>query len=208
MPSLTTCILARPTMSVALYLQMVGRALRPVCFDCGAAALWTEPACTRCGSANVKRKARVHDHAGCILAHGLPDAERDYSLNGEVRRKSKRDLQIPTVRACKQCFALFDPRDHDACPECGAASKRVSREIREVKDAKAIAIEKLAGRGTDSPETEALKRAFLESQLRKAAEAGHRPGWARERYRARFGEPPPVLWMAQMQVDMQQRRSA
>ena len=50
-PELSCCVLARPTKSVALYLQMVGRVLR---------------------TAPGKSGALILDHAGNILEHGPP----------------------------------------------------------------------------------------------------------------------------------------
>ena len=62
-PAVEVCILARPTLSTGLYMQMGGRILRP---------------------APGKTEARIHDHAGCILHHGLPDDPRDYSLTADT----------------------------------------------------------------------------------------------------------------------------
>jgi DNA repair protein RadD len=63
-PELEVCILARPTLSAGLYLQMVGRVMRPC---------------------DGKTVARIHDHAGCIREHGMPDLDREYSLDPDVR---------------------------------------------------------------------------------------------------------------------------
>ncbi len=66
LPELEVCILARPTLSEALYLQMVGRALR------------THPS---------KQFARVHDHARLLPAFGHPYDDRDWTPKREARKK-------------------------------------------------------------------------------------------------------------------------
>lgn len=86
-PRLKCCVLARPTMSLTLYLQMVGRVMRP----------WQGVT------------ARIHDHAFVIGQHGLPDAERDYSLHAKPEKP-------PSLRQCEECFALYSG---EACPSCG-----------------------------------------------------------------------------------------
>lgn len=58
-PDVEAIVLVRPTLSRALYLQMVGRGLRP------------RPGKTEC---------IVLDHAGNILRHGNPEAKQDWSL--------------------------------------------------------------------------------------------------------------------------------
>ena len=60
-PGIVGAILLRPTWSLALYLQQVGRALR---------------------TAPGKDRAIILDHVGNHLRHGLPDDPRDWSLLG------------------------------------------------------------------------------------------------------------------------------
>ena len=65
-PALGAAILLRPTKSLALHLQMVGRPLRP---------------------AEGKDHAIILDHAGNSFRHGLPSDERGWSLASKQRRK-------------------------------------------------------------------------------------------------------------------------
>ncbi|MBK8752397.1 MAG: hypothetical protein IPL99_12450 [Candidatus Competibacteraceae bacterium] len=67
-PALECCVLARPTQSVGMYLQMVGRVMRPALGKAGAMVL---------------------DHAGCFGAHGLPHEHREWTLEGETERRGK-----------------------------------------------------------------------------------------------------------------------
>jgi DNA repair protein RadD len=91
-PALDGVILLRPTKSLAVYLQQVGRALRPA----------------------PGKKAVVLDHSGNALRHGLPDLEHAWSLEGRPKKKGP-----ALVRRCLECGALI-PIASRTCPECGA----------------------------------------------------------------------------------------
>lgn len=105
-PAMECAILLRPTQSLGLYLQQVGRALRP---------------------SQQKAFAVILDHAGNCERFGLPDQEREWSLEG--RDKPKGDYQAP-VRICPNCFAAFPPKPH--CPYCGAIMPLKPREVETV----------------------------------------------------------------------------
>jgi len=94
-PRLKCCVLARPTQSLALALQMTGRVRRP----------WKDP---RTGQ---WVKARLHDHAFVIAAHGPPDMERNWSLTAKPEKP-------PAQKNCKQCLAIM-VEGEESCPECG-----------------------------------------------------------------------------------------
>lgn len=93
-PSVTGAILLRPTQSVSLYLQMVGRCLRP---------------------APGKTHAIINDHVGNSLRHGLPTDPREWSLEG--RTKKQREA-APPVKVCPGCYAAIASAAR-VCPECG-----------------------------------------------------------------------------------------
>jgi DNA repair protein RadD len=108
-PAIEAAILLRPTQSLSLYLQQVGRALR-----------------THAG----KTHATILDHAGNCFRHGLPTDSRDWSLDSIPKTKSEREKPA-AVRQCKQCFAAFSARIY-ICPVCGKPVETVSREIAQV----------------------------------------------------------------------------
>ncbi len=116
-PLLEVCVLARPTLSTSLYLQMVGRVLRPVCFDCGEPASAQADCCDSCGSENIKRLARIHDHAGCLSAHGHPYAERDWSpeVASRAARKGKKTDAAARRLRCSSCNSITSRWPCDAC---------------------------------------------------------------------------------------------
>lgn len=104
-PAIEAAILLRPTQSLSLYLQQVGRALRP---------------------APGKQHAIILDHAGNSLRHGLPDDDREWSLEDRQKRK-KGEASSNPVRQCPTCYRVFRPAPK--CPGCGAVFEVQSREI-------------------------------------------------------------------------------
>lgn len=76
-PAIEAVQILRPTQSLALYLQQIGRALRP---------------------APGKEHAVIIDHTKNWLNHGLPDDVRQWSLNGKVTRQNRKLIQSANVR--------------------------------------------------------------------------------------------------------------
>jgi DNA repair protein RadD len=92
-PGVVADILLRPTKSLSLYLQMVGRASRP---------------------ADGKDMAYILDHAGNVYRHGLPTAHRRWTLHGKAPKQQDDNLLI----RCKQCGAM-NLRTALVCSACG-----------------------------------------------------------------------------------------
>ncbi len=99
-------ILARPTQSLGLYLQQVGRALR-----------------------RKKSSAIILDHAGNCMRHGLPDDDREWTLDSKKRSKRGEQEKLTAIRQCEQCFHVHRPAPQ--CPECGFVYAVKPREILE-----------------------------------------------------------------------------
>ncbi len=99
--------LARPTKSLSLHLQQIGRALRP-----------------------KDSPAIILDHAGNLLRHGLPDDRREWSLKGIDRRKTAQ-ASGPAVTQCGSCFGVYRA-GLMACPYCGVGRSLQAREVEEV----------------------------------------------------------------------------
>ncbi len=94
LPGASCVMITRPTKSLALYLQMVGRGLRP------------KPDGGDC---------LVLDLAGNAEEHGLPEDHREWSL----ARRGNPVAGDPPVRYCHQCNFMAHPAHHK-CPKCGA----------------------------------------------------------------------------------------
>jgi superfamily II DNA or RNA helicase len=100
--------LFRPTDSLSLYLQQVGRGLR------------------KCDG---KPYAVVLDHVGNSHRHGLPTDDREWTLEGKVGRQGGE--KAPSVKICPQCFSAMASAKH-ACPECGHQFVAERRELEHV----------------------------------------------------------------------------
>ena len=94
LPDAACVMLTRPTMSLSLYLQMVGRGLRPKQDDGDCVIL---------------------DLAGNGLRHGLPEEERTWSLQP---RGAPPPGESPVVQ-CPDCDGLSPAASHQ-CNHCGA----------------------------------------------------------------------------------------
>jgi len=80
------CIqLVRPTKSLSLYLQMVGRGLRP---------------------ASDKEHAIILDHANCVFMHGFPEQDRKWTLDGVKPQKNK-----ITIYKDRETGKEYEPRE-------------------------------------------------------------------------------------------------
>jgi len=95
LPQLECAILLRPTKSLCLYLQQVGRSLRP---------------------AGGKDSAVILDHAGNTERHGLPCEERSWSLRGYAG-KQRSNTNGQRVKICPRCYAT--QAWEDKCRFCG-----------------------------------------------------------------------------------------
>lgn len=165
-PAIGCAILLRPTQSLGLYIQQVGRALR---------------------TADGKIQAIILDHVGNVLTHGLPDEERVWSLDGEKRtkRKKKEDEQNIRVLQCPSCFMVHEPGP--VCTSCGhvyevkanEAPKQVDGELAEMTEAHREAIKR-------SRVKEVSKAKTLEELERLAQERGYKSGWAKHVYNSRL----------------------
>lgn len=109
-PPVKCAILARPTKSTGLYLQMAGRILRP----------WEN------------QSAIILDHAGCVMEHGLPQQDRTFSLETRKKRQGQGASEAP-AKVCVECFAIV-PLSVRECPECGAQLSVERDDVEETPD--------------------------------------------------------------------------
>lgn len=105
LPAIECAILLRPTKSLGLYLQQVGRTLRP---------------------SPGKDCAIILDHVGNYERHGLPDDDREWTLSG--RKKINKRQDSVSVRVCPSCFAA-QPMGGHLCMFCGFMFEVKKREI-------------------------------------------------------------------------------
>ncbi len=168
-PSVGGAILMRPTASLSLYLQMVGRALRP---------------------APGKGEAVILDHVGNAHRHGLPTDEREWNLAGRRRREG---ISIP-IKDCPLCFCSC-PSAAQQCPDCGHLflSEERDEQRRALQHLEGELVEIVAGAHRPKPRQQqrprrrspsAGCRTFEQLQQREQ-ERGYKPGWAKHVWAAR-----------------------
>ena len=119
-PCLEVCILARPTKSVNLYLQQVGRAFRPyrVCGKCEK-VYDNSDSCYHCGHSRpryIKHYAIVLDHGENIKRHGQPHIYRRAELTDLDKSEKKREQA--QFKTCPKCFFIIENLFIPKCPSC------------------------------------------------------------------------------------------
>lgn len=200
LPAIETVILARPTMSTALALQMIGRGRRPLpCPSCGEIPHWRQAACA-CGAPVVKRFCRLHDHASVVFNHGLPDEPREWSLKDSFAFDPGRKVAQPgsAIRTCKVCMGIY-PADVERCPVCGAPNKAPKKLIRNERGV-AVALDEVerAEKAKEPPsENVDQQKKYFFFLLLTELQRGYRRGWAEMRFHGRYKHfAPAKLWRA------------
>jgi superfamily II DNA or RNA helicase len=91
-PVCAGAILLRPTRSLSMFLQQVGRALRPK---------------------SDGSRAVILDHVGNVERFGMPDDPRAWTLDGRAKRHT-----AASICQCKKCYQIFPAGQ---AVDCGAA---------------------------------------------------------------------------------------
>ena len=158
LPAVNAAILLRPTQSLSMHLQQVGRALRPY---------------------PGKVNAIILDHVGNCLRHGLAEQERDWDLSGREKRLKKSSLV--ETKQCSKCFAIFAGT---VCPQCGSQREIATREIEEVDgELQRLSIEDISKKREERREEGKCKT--LDDFRALAKQRGYKLGWAFFRWQAR-----------------------
>jgi len=167
LPELSCVVMARPTKSLMLYLQMLGRGLR---------------------IAEGKQDCLVLDHAGTVHMHGFATDVRDWSLDGVRKFATRDDYESTTKDAkpidCPECHAVFEKTP--VCPECGYRIRKAGKDV-EASDGELVEIGAGKGERLGDPAFYAELRGF-------ARERGYKSGWAAHKYREKFDVFPPFAW--------------
>ena len=173
-PGVSCIVLARPTRSLALYRQVVGRGLRP---------------------APGKSDCLILDHAGSTLEHGFvdepiawtlaPDRLAGRSPTGGGGINGNRSLTT-----CPECSAVrWQGRP---CGACGWRPRPKATPI-EVRDGELGEVHRDRSVRTNIP-TATDKMLFYRQLLKIAQERGYSPGWASHKHKERFGGWPATRY--------------
>lgn len=179
-PAISAIILLRPTLSLASYLQVVGRGLRP----------YTSP------NGTVKKVCHVLDHGSLWRRHGFADQEREWSLDwGEKKKGKKKPKEAPVdIVQCPKCYLCHEPLP--ICPGCGHVYEVKARKLEQVDGELVEITQEMAEKLQNQKKKKAQvgQAQSLEDLQRIAAERGYKPSWAQHVYESRQKKkaPPPA----------------
>lgn len=160
-PEAEACLVARKMGHRSTWLQTVGRVLRPD---------------------GRKTHGLIIDPTGNVHRHGLPEADRTWTLEGGRLRASD-DAPIYVCRACGSAYRASAAK----CPFCGEPRQMEEPVKKEHSVVPALMAEV---RPLLPNATRDRKRATLERLRRIARKRGYRPGWVYYKYKATYGEAP------------------
>jgi DNA repair protein RadD len=173
LPELDCVVFARPTKSLGLYLQMLGRGLRP---------------------SVGKADCLVLDHAGNVHRHGFATDERYWTLHGEYaedkerkeRARQKKEAAGVVQITCPQCKYVFQSARQ--CPSCGYIFPPRAERI-DTRDGQLVEV------GTKKKDWSSEQRMHFFLELAGYGELkDYKSGWAANKYRERFNEWPVSAW--------------
>jgi len=173
-PAAGAAILLRPTQSLALHLQQVGRVLRPQ---------------------DGKEHAVILDHVGNCARHGLAEDYREWRLEGREKTKTLKEDPLLPFRQCPNCYTVHPPAP--LCPTCGHVHgtkrelEQAEGELREI-----ISGVKTCGRCkrdyarhlSDCPRCRKKEQGSaqqLEQLIALGKQKGYHPGWAHKVHASR-----------------------
>jgi len=93
-PAMEAVLLLRPTQSLTLHIQQSMRPMRP-------------------DTENPEKVAVIIDHVGNCYRHGLPDEDREWTLESKPKSKQTREVSL---RVCPKCYGAHPPKP--VCPYC------------------------------------------------------------------------------------------
>lgn len=188
-PSLQCCVLARPTKSLVMYMQMIGRTLRPVYAD-GFDLDLREGRLDAIAHSD-KPYAMVIDHSGAVRRHGFVDEPIPWTLDGdenvsEVKERQKAEGKEPKELVCPQCKAVVKGRRF--CPSCGYEFVAPGAPL----PVHGADLEEIARDGNEANRKTpwADKIRFMGEAKAYAASKGYTEGFAANMYREKFGVWP------------------
>jgi DNA repair protein RadD len=165
LPSVSCIILARPTKSEMLFVQMLGRGLR---------------------TAEGKEDCLIFDHSDTTLRLGFPtDINHPELCTAKKGEKKKQERSAPLPKECPSCSVLKPAKVH-VCPSCGFKPEKRS----EIEEADGELVEVTGKKRTA---TKSEKQLFYSMLLSIARARGRSDGWVSHAYQEKFGVWPRDL---------------
>lgn len=153
------CILLRPTKSTILFLQSSQRCMRYA----------------------LGKTAVILDMVGNYQRHGLPDDDREWSLQGTEKRKRQKSENTVKARVCEKCFRTYAGNGRE-CPYCQHDNGKTRAELEADEKAE---LERITAENRKQKRMEVGKARTLDDLKRIAKERNYAPGWAYQMARAK-----------------------
>lgn len=178
LPELDCVVLNRPTKSLGLYIQMLGRGLRP---------------------ADGKKDCLVLDHAGAVHQHGFADEPRFWTLDGKYAQdqaKLKREQKAKEEKdkaaiTCPECACVFECSN--VCPSCGHTFPPRKKHLLN-HDGDLHELYTKAAKASSDWWTVERRFGFFCELVELCRRRGYKPGWAAAKYKSKFLHWPPSNW--------------
>ena len=162
-PSVSCIVMARPTLSWALYLQQGGRGLR------------TSPG---------KQDLLLIDCAGNSLRHGLLTKPFAVNLSGRTKKHRR---AVAGLTTCRKCWRIYE-WICEVCPKCGAP--RPAGAVRKVREVDGQLVELTGAEQFAAQATSQQATHKLTAWMREATEKQWKPGAPFVRFSKFFHRPP------------------
>lgn len=146
------CVLClRPTQSLTVHVQSVMRCMRQA----------------------PNKVAIILDFVGNYQRHGLPDDDRQWSLQGRKKRTRQKEQNTVRARVCENCFRTYSG-DSRICPYCGYQQPKTQREIEQDEKAE---LERITEQNRKNRRMEVGMAKTLDDLKRIATERNYARGW-------------------------------
>lgn len=151
-PDCECCIIARPTQSLVIHIQSTMRCMRY----------------------KPNKRAIILDFVGNFERHGLPDDDREWSLESIKRPRSTSSEPKILTRTCPNCFKVYQAKLGLKCPYCGSNVQKTKKEIEYDKQQELIKVEAINRKKKRMEVGRSQTRDDLE---RIARERGYKRSW-------------------------------
>jgi superfamily II DNA or RNA helicase len=176
-PEASCLVLARPTRSLGLYRQMVGRVLRP---------------------AQGKADALILDHSGAVFVHGFPDDEIAWTLHVDKRAENMSHAKrgtgphAPALTTCPECSAIR--LEGKPCSQCGWHPVKRARPV-EIADGELGEVSRdRSVRVSPLDEYRFYRELLWILAEKRRRNPTIKNGWAAAKFREKTGRWPPFEW--------------
>lgn len=162
LPAIEVVILMRPTKSLGLFLQQIGRGLRP---------------------SQGKNFGLVIDMVGNTITHGLPQWEQNWTLEGRPKKAKKNEVEPVLVKVCEKCFSVQKPSL--ACISCGEVFKVKPRVLQENEGELQEMTKEMEEAFRLKKRSEVGKAKTIEDLNAIEISRGYKKGWAHHVFKSR-----------------------